>query len=289
MRSRPYTPPPSISLPPLLAAVLPLQTARDVPLDTLDPETSRLIPVRKKKRQHHVRVQGRLALVRSISIADLSFGKGAHATNAASAAPPSRYFESAVGSAVASTRRHRRRSLDEDGRRRSGSDDSDIEEDERETTLRDQQLRGYGIGGVGNIRTLGSARRPSRRCSCDRALAIVLLRPRSCDRALATVLTFAIHDRETYRRRRLSAKPAELDEALLQPYALGGWDRKKEMELEGLPREETGPEGQSGRKSVTPRRLFFLFFSSFFFSFSLFLFFFFFHHSHASLQDKDVH
>lgn len=74
-----------------------------------DPDTSRLLPARKR-RQHRVRVQGRLAVVRSVSTADLKAGDG----------------EAAPG----------RRSAD----------------DERETAVRDRQLRGYGIGGAGNIR-----------------------------------------------------------------------------------------------------------------------------------------
>jgi hypothetical protein len=47
-----------------------------------------------------------------------------------------------------SPRRGRRRSLD-DG---AGSELEDVEEEEeREVAVRDKQLRGYGIGGVGNI------------------------------------------------------------------------------------------------------------------------------------------
>ena len=156
MRSHPYTPP--APLPPIIAAILPASPSRDIPLDELHPETSRLIPARKKR--HHVRVQGRLALVRSVSTADLG---------SASAPPRDSRFESAVGSVV-SPRRSRRHSLD--GRRHMSNSDSssETEDDEKETVLRDRQLRGYGIGGFGNIRIVPLPPSHLARCSEYRML-----------------------------------------------------------------------------------------------------------------------
>ncbi|CRK33170.1 hypothetical protein BN1708_019215, partial [Verticillium longisporum] len=93
MRSHPYTPPPPLpSVLDELTALAPLPNQRprrasfddavsataaapaDIPLEALDPETSQLLPARK--RRHRVRIQGKLALVRSISTANLS-GKAA--------------------------------------------------------------------------------------------------------------------------------------------------------------------------------------------------------------------
>ncbi|KAK3319863.1 hypothetical protein B0T19DRAFT_273628, partial [Cercophora scortea] len=172
MRSHPYaTPPP---LPPILdeiadelSSILPSHDPRRPASDTefelgdLDPETSRLLPVRQKR--HHVRVQGKLVLVRSISTANLRPPVTTRPTT--SALPPldrttstsadrvSRY-ETAVGSGVANRRpRGRRRSLDLDGSARDdGESETETEEEVRETGIRDRQLRGYGIGGAGNIR-----------------------------------------------------------------------------------------------------------------------------------------
>lgn len=134
MRSRPYTPPPP--LPPIfddLASMLPRPKAAyhpnsstgDIPLDNLDPETSQLIPT--KKRTHRVWVQGKLAAVRSVSIAARSKSR-------------SRADRGIVGDRV----QRRRRSVDDV----RNLDD----EEEKETAIRARQLRGYGIGGVGNIR-----------------------------------------------------------------------------------------------------------------------------------------
>ncbi|KAH6677870.1 hypothetical protein F5X68DRAFT_193436 [Plectosphaerella plurivora] len=115
----------------------------DLPVALLDPETSQLLPPRKKK--HRVRVQGRLAVVRSVSTANLGSPTGSGPPSAGSATPR---FESGVGghSAAGSPRRGRRRSLDD------GSGSEMEEEEVRETAVRDRQLRGYGIGGAGNIR-----------------------------------------------------------------------------------------------------------------------------------------
>ncbi|KAG7111454.1 hypothetical protein HYQ44_009649 [Verticillium longisporum] len=147
MRSHPYTPPPPLpSVLDELTALAPLPNQRprrasfddaasataaapaDIPLEALDPETSQLLPARK--RRHRVRIQGKLALVRSISTANLSGKAAAQASGRAGGSLEGK---------------------------RSGEDEelsqtSDTEEEAREVAVRDQQLRGYGIGGAGNIR-----------------------------------------------------------------------------------------------------------------------------------------
>lgn len=147
MRSRPYKPPPP--LPPLLdelSTYLPNSDSRsrasresDVPLPELDPETGRLLA--KKPRQHRVRVQGKLALVRSVSVADLqSIPTGNHISSPR-IVRRGVTLDSGIGG-TAPTRRKK-------GRRRSFDGISDSDEDISE---RDTQPRGYGIGGAGNIR-----------------------------------------------------------------------------------------------------------------------------------------
>ncbi|KAK0610644.1 hypothetical protein B0T17DRAFT_621107 [Bombardia bombarda] len=194
MRSHPYTAPPP--LPPFLdeladelSAILPNQGPRrprasedtEVELSELNHDTSRLLPVRQKR--HHVRVQGKLVLVRSISTADLRplpsplsplppLPPMHRATSSSSPSSPVNHgnalpspavttsrYESAVGS---SSNRHRPRQKT-GGRRRRSYDgglrddeswetETETEEEVRETGIRDRQLRGYGIGGAGNIR-----------------------------------------------------------------------------------------------------------------------------------------
>ncbi|KAK4222306.1 hypothetical protein QBC38DRAFT_87458 [Podospora fimiseda] len=131
MRSHPYTPPPP----------LPFQSPRSsidrhVELDEIDPDTNPLLqpePTRKRL-EHHVRVQGKLALVKSVSSADLRADITQIPTPPPSAGiispriPPR--FESAVGSVVAPKETNHQES----------------------NTESDKQLRGYGIGGAGNIR-----------------------------------------------------------------------------------------------------------------------------------------
>jgi hypothetical protein len=196
-----------------------------IPLDELDPHTSKpLAPARPK--QLRVRVQGRLAAVRSVSTGNLrqraqaqaqaqaqarrqsqigvmpGMGVGveeawaARAAEAAGlatvvvAAGPSRAdrggeerrsdgslhrgsvrgkgkglrrfsrFESGVAGETVGTKKQRpsgpRRSLDgsAEGFGRMEDTDGSDEEEDREVTKRDTQLRGYGIGGAGNIREL---------------------------------------------------------------------------------------------------------------------------------------
>lgn len=143
--------------------------AGGIPLSSLDRETSKLLPA--KKRSHHVWVQGKLAPVRSVSIANLR-GAAATATTPpplpdnnpvllvappyvtervpSPARSPGR-FDRGVGASV-DNNEQRRRSLDD------GGAESDASENERVVTARDTQLRGYGIGGAGNIRAFAQPR-----------------------------------------------------------------------------------------------------------------------------------
>ena len=160
MRSHPYTPPPPLprildDLVDELSAILPNSERRrasdpEIELGDLDPESSRLLPVKRKR--HTVRVQGKLVVVRSVSTVNLAGGL-------AGGGGGGRY-ESAVSSAAVGAPRRpraRRRSLEQPTRRRfdgSLSDDDDRGGD-MEVIRSDRQLRGYGIGGAGNIRRIG--------------------------------------------------------------------------------------------------------------------------------------
>lgn len=167
MRSRPYRPPPP--LPPLLddlATYLPNSDHRrpsndggsgEVPLSEIDPESGRLLPKKKPQQQHlhRVRVQGKLALVRSVSVAELrpmGGGDGSPMLSLPRATMRHRgvALDSGVG-AVMPGKSRRRCSLDDVG---SGGDDDDDDSDDydEEISERDTQPRGYGIGGAGNIR-----------------------------------------------------------------------------------------------------------------------------------------
>lgn len=142
MRSRPYTPPPPV--PPILddlATILPLpkkayrsKDDADIPLDDLDPETSRLIPT--KRRTHRVWVQGRLAAVRSVS----RLRKGGRGTDSKKDGGVDPNLVSGIPSPLPLT------------------DSEDVDDEaEKETNRRARQLRGYGIGGIGNIRECQSS------------------------------------------------------------------------------------------------------------------------------------
>jgi hypothetical protein len=135
-----------------------------IELRALDPETSRLLPppAAARRKRHHVRVQGKLAVVRSVSTVNL------RAAATTGSIPPVPRYESAVGSVVGAPHRRgkgrarasvQRRSLDEtargvaqDSETDTETDEEDVEEERREVKKRDGQLRGYGIGGAGNIR-----------------------------------------------------------------------------------------------------------------------------------------
>ncbi|KAI1400990.1 hypothetical protein F4819DRAFT_459760 [Hypoxylon fuscum] len=157
MRSHPYTPPPP--LPPVLSELstyLPNRDRRvgssasdsEVGLSDLDPETSRLLP--RKRQQHHVRIQGKLAPVRSVSVVSPRSVEG---DRSALSPREDTQLNTAVGGTM--PRRRRRRSSDtySEARGRVGE--------------RDTQLRGYGIGGAGNIRrptdVIGTSSRTSSR------------------------------------------------------------------------------------------------------------------------------
>ncbi|KAI1371621.1 hypothetical protein F4677DRAFT_450274 [Hypoxylon crocopeplum] len=139
MRSHPYTPPPP--LPPLLSELSTYLPNRDrkggasdseVALSDLDPETSRLLP--RKRQKHRVRIQGKLAPVRSVSVVNLR-------SLSASQRAPSPRDDARLDAAVGGTLSRRRRSEDD----MSSEAEDEVEE-------RDTQLRSYGIGGRGNIR-----------------------------------------------------------------------------------------------------------------------------------------
>ncbi|KAI3319890.1 hypothetical protein HD806DRAFT_508227 [Xylariaceae sp. AK1471] len=96
-----------------------------------DPETNQLLP--RRQRQHRVRIQGRLAIVRTASMANLG-----QARNSSPTAQSDLNCEDARGSLF---------------RRRGSYDDSEAGEDDSDSVAeRDAQFRGYGIGGAGNIR-----------------------------------------------------------------------------------------------------------------------------------------
>ncbi|KAI8281468.1 hypothetical protein K4K56_011788 [Colletotrichum sp. SAR 10_98] len=114
----------------------------------MDPETNQLLPARKRQ-QHRVRVQGRLAVVRSVSTVNLRPAASVLPSPVAAGGttPTTPRFESGVaGSTVPPVNVRRRRSLDD------ASSDTEEEHDVKETAVRDRQFRGYGIGGAGNIR-----------------------------------------------------------------------------------------------------------------------------------------
>ncbi|KAM7218045.1 hypothetical protein V8F06_006580 [Rhypophila decipiens] len=210
MRSHPYTAPPP--LPPLLdeiadelVSILPNQGSprsrrtseeTEFELGEIDPETSRLVPAQQKR--HHVRIQGKLVLVRSVSTANLrsnglpggpsatmiaankriatmpmttsldassktspglgaSLGSGGSSSGGSSNNLLSPRHDPGVGASTARLNRRISRRQSYDGSAMSAADDDNDDEakteaEVRETIVRDRQLRGYGIGGAGNIR-----------------------------------------------------------------------------------------------------------------------------------------
>ncbi|KAI6780690.1 uncharacterized protein J7T54_001194 [Emericellopsis cladophorae] len=103
----------------------------DIQLQELDPESSRLIP--QKKKSHRVWVQGKLAQVRSVSTARIKSQKKAREAEKGKEAD---------------------KNNETPQRRNSAGDQQDTgtETEDEETAVRARQLRGYGIGGIGNIR-----------------------------------------------------------------------------------------------------------------------------------------
>lgn len=151
MRSHPYEPPPPF--PPILnslAALIPEPAPTHQPwgdssddsvqLSQLDHDTSRLVP--EQMQRHHVWIQGKLTPVRSVSAANLSLDR--------------------PGS-MGVKKRETMRDL-ETPRRRSMGDPSWPDENgenglqgpDAAAMRQSTQLRGYGIGGAGNIRTFCS-------------------------------------------------------------------------------------------------------------------------------------
>ncbi|KAI1428971.1 hypothetical protein F5Y12DRAFT_585399 [Xylaria sp. FL1777] len=106
-----------------------------VPLVSLDPETNKLLPRRQRPRR--VRIQGRLAIVRTVSVANLVQAKSWASTTRTDV-----------------NREHLRNTPI---RRQGSYDGSEIEDEDKDdydddTVEGDAEFRGYGIGGAGNIR-----------------------------------------------------------------------------------------------------------------------------------------
>ncbi|RWA12556.1 hypothetical protein EKO27_g2574 [Xylaria grammica] len=103
-----------------------------VPLVDSDPETTRLLPRRQCRRR--VRIQGQLAIVRTVSVSNLQQAKNGNGTGRLSTD-----HKDVRGSPL---------------RRQDSYDGSEVgdEEDGDDVAKRDAQFRGYGIGGAGNIR-----------------------------------------------------------------------------------------------------------------------------------------
>ena len=121
----------------------------DDSLDESQRDTTQLIPT--TKHEHHVWVQGRLAKVRTVSTANLrahrsltvsSPGKVDGSTN----------IELAVGSTSTSSKHRRRRSSMCDLPYRNTSKPLQQEHGDFQNRPANRSLRGYGIGGAGNIR-----------------------------------------------------------------------------------------------------------------------------------------
>ncbi|KAK4171994.1 hypothetical protein QBC36DRAFT_338859 [Triangularia setosa] len=110
----------------------------------VEPDTSRLLPPPRaefKRVEHHVRVQGKLVLVKSISTADLPNTPplSTGLTSSRSTTPVG--YEFALGGHLQAEVEKRGRSMD---------DPETVHE--KLGAIRDRQWRGYGIGGAGNIR-----------------------------------------------------------------------------------------------------------------------------------------
>ncbi|KAI0190719.1 hypothetical protein EV127DRAFT_480959 [Xylaria flabelliformis] len=92
-----------------------------VPLMDSDPEMNRLLP--RRQRRHHVRIQGRLATVRAVSVASLRQEKNGS---------PITFMD-----------------MSHEVMQQDAYDGDEFEDDIVE---HDAQFRAYGIGGAGNIR-----------------------------------------------------------------------------------------------------------------------------------------
>ncbi|KAI1277849.1 hypothetical protein F5Y07DRAFT_361834 [Xylaria sp. FL0933] len=128
MPSGPFTSlsPPVDRLPTRIAGYIHSRTSplndETLPLVEIDPETSQLLPRRERPRR--VRIQGRLVMVRTVSVANIGQAKSCTSTVRTDISRENSELE------------------DED---REDDEDSDVVEG-------DMQFRGYGIGGAGNIR-----------------------------------------------------------------------------------------------------------------------------------------
>ncbi|KAI1349223.1 hypothetical protein F5Y01DRAFT_316947 [Xylaria sp. FL0043] len=135
MRSGPFTSlsPPADRLPARIAGYFHSRTSihndETLPLVEIDPETSQLLPRRERPRR--VRIQGRLVMVRTVSVANIGQAKSCTST--------------------VRTDISRENSELEDEDRDDDDEDADVVEG-------DLQFRGYGIGGAGNIRTSADRR-----------------------------------------------------------------------------------------------------------------------------------
>lgn len=118
-------------------------------LDESERETTKLIPT--KRNEHHVWVQGRLAKVRTVSTANLrthqscvmsSSGRVNGGTN----------IELAVGSTSMPSQHRRRRSSMGDVSDRNTNSMTRTTYGSVQSRSENRNLRGYGIGGAGNIR-----------------------------------------------------------------------------------------------------------------------------------------
>lgn len=140
------------------------------PYPDTEPETTHLLPPPTPKR-HTVRVQGQLVLVKSVSVNNLSpapgpsspglgvgVGMGAGERPVSGMPPASRVVETALGGGGVGGRRRMsftafgQQDGQGEGLGMGGIMVDETEEERRARKGRDRQLRGYGIGGRGNIR-----------------------------------------------------------------------------------------------------------------------------------------
>ncbi|KAI0535006.1 hypothetical protein GGR58DRAFT_27073 [Xylaria digitata] len=137
MRSRPFTSTPRVSRPSTRIShhnrsKTNMSNNGAVPLADLDLDTAQLLPCWQRRRR--VRIQGRLAIVRTVSVANLQQAKN--------------------GNPIAHINTNHKDMRGSPLWRQDSCDDSEVEDgdDEDDVARCDAQFRGYGIGGAGNIR-----------------------------------------------------------------------------------------------------------------------------------------
>ncbi|KAI0409352.1 hypothetical protein F4802DRAFT_546269 [Xylaria palmicola] len=144
MRSRPFTSPSplakGLSVSSHGRSTTSIASDEAVPLTDSDPQASHLLP--RRQRRHRVRIQGRLAVVRTVSVTTLR----RQAKNRDPTVPADMGLEDGRGH---SQRRHS--SFDGSEAEDENEDEADDGDDD-DVVERDAQFRGYGIGGAGNIR-----------------------------------------------------------------------------------------------------------------------------------------